>query len=131
MSPRLSGAAAFVAVLFITLPCFAQAGSATAPPDAGIVTTAKSKAGAKAPRPAPAVIITNGRSHAATEVVIVGDDDKTTKLSKRVPPKGKVTVKLPKLTGCTVHVAATFEGEGEVEFGELDICTEKTLRFTD
>jgi hypothetical protein len=40
-------------------------------------------------------------------------------------------VKLPRLKGCIVTVAATFEGEGQVEAGEFDVCKDKNIRFTD
>jgi hypothetical protein len=40
-------------------------------------------------------------------------------------------VKLPKLKGCLVSVAATFEGSGQVDAGEFNVCKEKLIRFTD
>ena len=125
MSTRLPGAVAFALLVLAAGPVAAQ----MAPPEAD-APAPKGKA-ARAPKPAQAVIVTNGRNGTATEVVITGDDEKTTKVAKKIPPKGKLTVKLPKQAGCLVQVAATFEGEGEVEFGELDICKEKTIRFTD
>jgi hypothetical protein len=126
MSTRLPGAVAFALLVLIAGPAAAQ----TAPEADAPAPSAKGKA-ARAPKPAQAVIVTNARNGTATEVVITGDDEKTTKVAKKIPPKGKLTVKLPKQAGCLVQVAATFEGEGEVEFGELDICKEKTIRFTD
>jgi hypothetical protein len=30
-----------------------------------------------------------------------------------------------------VSVAAVFEGEGQVDIGEFDICKERTIRFTE
>ena len=89
----------------------------------------KSKKGASA-RPAQSVTVTNASANTATEVVITGED-KTAKISKPLKSKAKAVVKLPKLKGCTVSVAATFEGEGQVDAGEFDICKEKTIRFTD
>jgi hypothetical protein len=116
-------------VLVAGLVAAQQAGAAPPGADAP-APSAKGKA-ARTARPAQAVIVTNGRNGTATEVVITGDDDKATKVTKKLPPKGKLTVKVPKQAGCLVQVAATFENEGEVEFGELDICKEKTIRFTD
>jgi hypothetical protein len=46
-------------------------------------------------------------------------------------PKARTTVKLPKVQGCTVSVAASFQGGGQVDVGEFDICKDRTIRFTD
>jgi hypothetical protein len=103
----------------------AQTAAPAAPPEA-------QPAPAK-PRPAkaaPSVILINNSSHKATEVV-VSAGDVTAKLSKPLAPKGKATLRLPKLKGCEVVVTATFEGEGQVNAGEFDICKDKTVRFTD
>jgi hypothetical protein len=84
----------------------------------------------RGPTPASSVIVTNASASTATEVVITGED-KTAKTSKPLSPKAKVTVKLPRLKGCTVSVAATFEGEGQADVGEFDVCKDRNIRFTD
>ena len=89
------------------------------------------KTGAKTPRPAQMVTLTNASKQTATQVVITGDEDKSAKLAKPLAPKARASLKLPKLKECMVHVAAVFEGEGQVDIGDFDICKERTIRFTD
>ena len=84
----------------------------------------------RAAGPPAAVTVTNASKSTATEVVITADE-KTAKTSKPLAPKAKATVKLPKLKGCMVSVAATFEGEGQVDAGEHDVCKDRNIRFTD
>src|SRR5215207_287727 len=45
--------------------------------------------------------------------------------------KARATVRLPKTKGCTVSVAATFEGGGKSDAETFDVCKEKSIRFTD
>ena len=40
-------------------------------------------------------------------------------------------MKLPKLKGCTVSVAATFDGGSKSDADAFDVCKEKLIRFTD
>jgi hypothetical protein len=89
------------------------------------------KASAKMPRPAQVVTLTNASKQTATQVVITGDEDKSAKLAKPLAPKARANLKLPKLKECMVHVAAVFEGEGQIDIGDFDICKDKTIRFTD
>jgi hypothetical protein len=56
---------------------------------------------------------------------------KTATLSKPLAPKGRTAVKLPKLKGCTVSVAATFDGGSKSGADAFDVCKEKLIRFTD
>ena len=81
------------------------------------------------PKPADAVVVTNARTVPATTVSI-GAGTKTVSISKPLAPKAKTTLKLPKMTGCMVQVAASFADESEVE-QEIDVCKEKTVRFTE
>jgi hypothetical protein len=92
---------------------------------------APAKARAKTPRPAQVVTLTNASAQTATQVVITGDEDKSAKLAKPLAAKAQASLKLPKLKGCMVHVAAVFDGEGQVDIGDFDVCKEKTIRFTD
>jgi hypothetical protein len=82
------------------------------------------------PKPASSVTVTNASKHTATMVTISADEG-TASTSKPLAPKKSVAVKLPKLKGCTVSVTAGFEGQGQADLGEFDVCKEKTIRFTD
>jgi hypothetical protein len=84
----------------------------------------------RGPTPASTVVVTNASKNIATEVTITGEG-KDARLTKPLKPMAKASVKLPKLKGCIVTVAATFEGEGHVEAGEFDVCKDKSIRFTD
>ena len=81
-------------------------------------------------KPVSAVVITNARGVPATDIAI-GANGQTVRLAKPLAPKAKATLKLPKMTGCMVAVAATFEDESTAELPELDICKDGTLRLTD
>ena len=106
----------------------APAAAGTATPATAAAPAAKPKK--RGPTPASAVIVTNASAHTATAVTITGEG-KEAKVSKPLKPKGKATVKLPKLIGCMVSVAATFEGENQADLGEFDVCKDKNIRFTD
>jgi hypothetical protein len=100
-------------------------GDAAATPE-----TAAPKPKPKRKGPPSSVTVINATANTVTGVVItVGD--KTTKLSKPLAPKGRATVRLPKMKGCTVSVAATFEGGGKSDAETFDVCKEKLIRFTD
>ena len=90
-----------------------------------------------APKPTPkqkgppgAVTVVNASAKTVTEVAITAGD-KTATLSKPLAPKGRTVVKLPKLKGCTVSVAATFDGGSKSGADAFDVCKEKLIRFTD
>ena len=111
----------------------ASAQTAPAPsdpaPDAP-VTAPKPKRKPAGPRPAQAVTVINASASMATQVTITGEG-KIVKTAKALAPKARALVKLPRMKGCTVAVAAAFEGEGQVEVGEFNVCKDKTIRFTD
>ena len=64
-------------------------------------------------------------------MVIITTEDAIASTSKPLGQKARATLKLPKLQGCTVSVTASFEGGGQIDVGEFDICKDKTIRFTD
>ena len=97
---------------------------------AGFAIVATGALAAPASKPASALSITNARAVPAVEVVI-GAGEKTVGLPKPLASKAKTTLKLPKMTGCTVSVSATFEDESVVELDDFDVCKENTIRFTD
>ncbi len=82
------------------------------------------------PKPAASLVITNARAVPATDVAI-DVNGQTVRVSKPLAPKAKATLKLPKMSGCTVAVAAAFEDETTAELGEFDVCKDRTVRLTD
>jgi hypothetical protein len=116
-----------VAQSTLSMPSPAEAGSAPA----------EAAPEAAAPKPKPkqkglprAVTVVNASTKAVTEVAITAGD-KTASLSKPLAPKARTAVKLPKMKGCTVSVAATFEGGGKSDADAFNVCREKLIRFTD
>ena len=61
---------------------------------------------------------------------IVRAGEQSARLAKPLAPQSKATLRLPKLKGCLVSVAATFEDEGRAEIPEHDVCKDRTIRFT-
>lgn len=84
----------------------------------------------RGPVPARALSIQNASTTTLTALEVSGDG-KTARLAKPLPAKGRTTLRLPALKTCTVTVAATFEGSGQADASEFDICKDKTIRFTE
>jgi hypothetical protein len=105
--------------------------SGSAPPDASATPDAPApKSKPKQKGPPGAVTVVNASTKTVTAVVIRAGDQTTT-LSKPLAPKGRAAVKLPKTKGCTVSVAATFDGGSKSDVDAFDVCKEKLIRFTD
>jgi hypothetical protein len=92
---------------------------------------------ATAPKPSPkqkrpprAVTVVNASAKTVTGVIITAGD-RTATLSKPLAPKARASVKLPTMKGCTVSVAATFEGGGKSDTDAFNVCQEKLIRFTE
>ena len=130
----LTGFACAALVLGLT-PAVAQ--STMSMPDVPGTAPAEAAPEAAAPKPKPkqkgppgAVTLVNASTKAVTEVAITAGD-KTASLSKPLAPKARTAVKLPKMKGCTVSVAASFEGGGRSDADAFDVCKERLIRFTD
>ena len=100
------------------------------PADAAAAPDATAPKKPKQKGPPGAVTVVNASAKTVTEVAITAGD-KTATLSKPLAPKGRTAVKLPKLKGCTVSVAATFDGGSKSGADAFDVCKEKLIRFTD
>jgi hypothetical protein len=96
----------------------------------GLVIMAAVAHAAPKQRPATALVITNARAEAATTVA-VSAGDQTVALQRPLAPKASATLKLPRMAGCSVAVAATFADESVVDLEDFDVCKEKSIRFTD
>ena len=126
---RFSKIAAITALL--TTVTAADAQNLPSPP-ATTPIPARAKKPSKPSNPqAPSVVTLANASTKTAVMVIITTEDLTASTSKPLAPKARTTLKLPKLQGCTVSVTASFEGGGQVEVGEFDICKDKTIRFTD
>ena len=130
----MTGFACAALVLGLT-PAVAQ--STMSMPDVPGTAPAEAAPEAAAPKPKPkqkgppgAVTVVNASTKAVTEVAITAGD-KTASLSKPLAPKTRAAVKLPKMKGCTVSVAAIFEGGGKSDADAFNVCQEKLIRFTD
>jgi len=107
-----------------TVPGSAPADAAAAPDAAAPNSKPKQKG------PPGSVTVVNASAKTVTEVVLTAGDQTAT-LLKPLAPKGRTALTLPKLEGCTVSVAATFEGGGTSDADAFDVCKEKLIRFTD
>ena len=132
----LTGFACAALVLGLT-PAVAQSTLSVPSPAGAGTAPAEAAPEAAAPKPKPnqkgpprAVTVVNASTKAVTEVAITAGD-KTASLSKPLAPKARTAVKLPKMKGCTVSVAASFEGGGKSDADAFDVCQEKLIRFTD
>ena len=129
MSPRLL-ASAFAALL---LSSAAQAQTAPAPADAPVAAEPAAAPKPKLrPKPSgPSLTVVNARDTAATQVAVVAGD-KTIRTSKPLAPKARAVMKLPRMKGCTVTVAAAYAGDDALtEVGEVNVCKEKSVRLVD
>jgi hypothetical protein len=104
--------------------------AATAAPAGAPPAPAQPKPKPRGPHAARALTIVNASTATVTGVEITGES-KTVKWDKPIAAQAKAIVKLPRLKACTVSVVAKFEGEGQGNPGEVDICKEKTVRLTD
>ena len=132
----MTGFACAALVLGLT-PAVAQSTMSMPSPAGAGSAPAEAAPEAAAPKPKPkqkgppgAVTVVNASTKAVTEVAITAGD-KTASLSKPLAPKARTAVKLPRMKGCTVSVAATFEGGGRSDADGFNVCQEKLIRFTE
>jgi hypothetical protein len=129
VSPRLL-ASAFAALL---LSSAAQAQTAPASADAPVAAEPAAAPKPKLrPKPSgPSLTVVNARDTAATQVAVVAGG-KTIRTSKPLAPKARAVMKLPRMKGCTVTVAAAYAGDDALtEVGEVNVCKEKSVRLVD
>lgn len=121
----------FACAVLLSGAAVAQTAPAAAPADAAApAETAAPKPKPRGPQPASVVTVSNATANTAVAVTVTGEG-KTAKLPKPLAPKARASLKLPRLRRCLVSVEASFEGGGEVQIGEFNVCREKTIRFTE
>ena len=79
---------------------------------------------------ATAVTIVNG-SELSAKTITVLSYAKAVSQAGPLAPKAKATLRLPKMSGCLVTVAATFEGGSVSDGRTIDLCKVKLVRLTD
>src|SRR5215210_7436223 len=82
------------------------------------------------PRGAAALMIVNKRKAPVTTVIVTAEA-KTVRHTGALAPNAKVSLKLPKMKGCLVTVAAASQGDKVSKLGDVDVCKEKLVRLTD
>jgi len=82
------------------------------------------------PQAAAAVTVVNGSELPAKSITVLSDA-KAVSHAGPLAPKAKATLKLPKMEGCLVTVAATFEGGSVSDGRTIDVCRVKLVRLTD
>lgn len=126
--------APFALVLALSLPFAAHAQQAPAP-DAAKVQAAAKKRAPKAktpPKNASELVLVNARSAAVTGLALTNAAGKNLAvLKKPLEPGKKISFKLPAKSGCLFTIDASFADESPFDASEVDLCIDKTVRFTD
>lgn len=131
--------AALLAVSLVSAATSASAQQAPAPgaatqPAAG---AAKAKAKPVAKKKAPAknaseIVLVNGRAAVVTGVSVTSAAGKAAAtLKKPLEPGKKIAIKLPKNSGCAFSINASFSDDAEFDQSEVNLCADKTVRFTE
>jgi hypothetical protein len=111
--------AAGIAALLTAAPALAQ--QAPAP--------SKKKQAAKN---ATEIVVVNNRGAVVTGLQVTSAAGKNVAaLKKPLEPGKKISLKLPKGAGCTFAVNAAFSDDAEFDQTEVNLCTDKTVRFVD
>jgi len=76
------------------------------------------------------VAVVNGRDIPATTITVTAGG-KAVSQAGPLAPNAKATLKLPKMKGCLITVAATFEGGSVSDGGTIDVCKVRLVRLTD
>lgn len=131
---RSSLAVAVVALMSLSAPVFAQ--QAPAPgAEAAAAAPARAKRAAKkkvAAKNASEIVLVNGRGAVVTAVSVTSAAGKQVAALKKPLEGGKkISIKLPKGAGCTFAINASFSDDAEFDQSEVNLCTDKTVRFTE
>lgn len=87
---------------------------------------------APAPKPPGQIALVNARAVPLMGLELaLADGTSIARLAKPLAPGKRVMLKLGKGATCTLAVAARFEDEAEPAAETVDVCKDKSLRFTD
>jgi hypothetical protein len=84
------------------------------------------------PKNASEAIVTNARTVAVTGLEITtSKGEKVGTLKKALEPGKKISFRFRPRNGCIFTVNASFADESEFDATEVDLCTDKNIRFVD
>lgn len=85
------------------------------------------------PKNAVEIVLANARSGATvTGLSVTSAAGKSVAtLKKPLEPGQKITIRLPKNSGCTFTVDASFSDDAEFDQTDVNLCLDKNVRFTD
>lgn len=112
------------------LPASAQ--QAPAPEAAPAAPAKKRVARRAAPKNASEIVLNNTRGAAVTALSVTSAAGKNVATLKRpLDPGKKLSIRLPKNSGCVFAINAQFSDDAEFDQAEVNLCTDKVVRFVD
>ncbi len=128
-------AIAVSAALLISAPVLAQQAPAPAATPAPAADAAKAKRPAQkkaAAKNAGEIVLVNARGAVVTGASVTSAAGKTVATLKKPLEAGKkIVIKLPKNSGCVFAINASFSDDAEFDQSEVNLCADKTVRFTE
>lgn len=132
-------AAALVSAALVStsMPALAQQAPAPGAAAEQAAGAAKAKVKRVAKKKVPAknaseIVLANARTAVVTDVSVTSAAGKSVAtLKKPLEPGKKITIRLPKNSGCTFAINASFSDDAEFDQSEVNLCTDKTVRFTE
>lgn len=86
----------------------------------------------KTPKPPTAVTVSNARTSTLTDFTLSTDAGQPVAgLRAPLAPGKKITLKLAKGATCMLVVSAVYDDGSENAGGQVDVCKDKAIRFTD
>jgi hypothetical protein len=132
---KFSLAIATVALMSLSAPVYAQQAPASGAEAAATAAPARARKAAKkkaAAKNATEIVLVNNRNAVVTGVSVTSAAGKSVaSLKKALEPGKKISIKLPKGAGCTFAINASFSDDAEFDQSEVNLCTDKTVRFTE
>lgn len=126
-----------VALAAVSTPALGQQAPAPVPgaeaPAAAAATRVKRAAKKKvAAKNATEIVLVNARAAVVTGISVTSAAGKqVASLKKPLEAGKKISIKLPKGAGCTFAINASFSDDAEFDQSEVNLCTDKTVRFTE
>lgn len=131
MTMKIAFVSALAGLTILAAPAWSQ----QAPPPATDQTAPAPKAKAKkkvVAKNASTLILVNNRGAAVTGLQVTSAAGKNVaKLKSALEPGKKITLTLAKGAGCAFAINAAFSDDAELEQTQVDLCADKTVRFTD